>query len=81
MVNKAKVPSKRIMHLWTEVICDHGECKFYLYGKGRSRSLRLMSERELNSDSTSGGILAGIMKGAGAPTHYVQIQVYQHTCC
>ena len=57
-VNKAKVPS--------------GECKSYSYGKGRSRSLWLMSVREWNSDSTSGGILAGIMQGAGAPTHHIK---------
>ena len=31
-----------------------------------------MSVREWNSDSTSGGILAGIMQGAGAPTHHIK---------
>ena len=73
-------PSKRIMHLgdqgclwswWVQIL--------FIYGKGRSRSLQLMSEREWNSDSTSGGILAGIMQGAGAPTHHIKIHVYQHT--
>jgi len=40
-----------------------------------------MSEREWNSDSTSGGILAGIMQGARGPTHHIKIHVFQHMCC